>query len=649
MTEKMTCTRAGILPTAVMFIMSAFVFSVQAEESSSFSVNPVGEEYKQRETMRYLSPQEKKIANLARVDRAIMVPMRDGIRLATDILYPINMAKKNPVVLLRTPYIFSDEKTWWRGVFSMLLSEGYIVILQYERGKFWSEGDFKYLAGMREDGYDTVDWIANQPWSNGKVGTFGCSSTAENQLGLMAMNHPAHAAAIPLSPAAAIGVTDNEYHQGMFYRGGAWYSLWGGWYYERGLKLRPNFPTESLDQNTISLLARFYDLGPNTIPQVNYGENHTKLPVMDYVKRLGGTDTDFEAFIRRKPGDAAWREQEFVSEGEPLGVPALWHTSWYDATVKPNMDMFRDVRRTATSDRAKEQFAIVGGILHCHYGREKEHTILMDRDIGDPRFPFHQVWLDWFDYWLKGESNNILKQPRVQYYTYGINKWQSSDQWPPASSEPTKLYLHSNRGANSRLGDGLLSWSPVEDANSDTFIYDPSYPYPSPGDGYHGLVPDQGPFDQAADELRNDVLVYTSDVLDKPLEITGDVQATIYLSSSARDTDLVVRLVDVYPDGKAINLVDSIQRVRYREGYAKEVFMQPNNVYGVTVKTMSVSNVFLPGHRIRLEVASSHFPYFDRNLNTGGNNFDETEGVVARNTVHHSASYPSHIMLPVVK
>jgi len=596
-----------------------------------------------------LSEADRALPNIASVDRTIMVPMRDGVRLATDVLHPRSDTARKPAILFRTPYPLADERMWIKKYWPRFLEEGYVIVLQNERGKYWSEGNYTFLPRAREDGYDTVDWISRQPWSNGKVGTFGCSSTAESQLPLMTQDHPAHAAAIPMAPAAAIGSIGPHREQGMFYRGGVPYTLWAGWYYLFGHRDRPTLPTQNMSQEDISRVSSYFDLQPNVLPALDYGRNAYRLPFGNIVVS-GSIDpprTDFDDFIRRSPGDPDWSQQGFVSDKDVLKVPALWLTSWYDATVSPNLAMFNHARETAPDASSANQYMVIAAGLHCRYGMEQENMVIGDRPVGDPRFDFQSLWVEWFDLWLKGKSNDALKAPRVRYYSFGANRWQSADTWPPAGVSQVRYYLSSNRGANSRLGDGILSTQQPGTEGKDSYIYDPMVPYRSPGGEYVGLSPDYGAYDQSVPELRNDVLVYTSAPLQEAVEVTGDITARLYVSSDAPDTDFVVRLIDVAPDGRAYHLVDTIQRARYREGYDREVFMQPGQVYPVTLGPMSFSNHFLPGHRIRVEIASSHFPHYERNLNTGGANHDESAPRVAVNTIHHSSRYASYIELPI--
>jgi putative CocE/NonD family hydrolase len=273
--------------------------------------------------------------------------------------------------------------------------------------------------------------------------------------------------------------------------------------------------------------------------------------------------------------------------------------------------------------------------------------------MGDARLDYDALTYGWFDFFLKGENNHVLEtMPRVRYFTMGLNKWQTSDTWPPEGAEPVKLYLSSGGRANSLYGDGALTVGEPSADNFDGFVYDPMNPVPSYGGNVccTGNAVSAGAFDQRKMEARADILVYTSDPLKEGTEVSGPIDVTLYVSSDAKDTDFTVKVLDVYPDGTAYNLDETIQRLRYRDGYDKPpVWMEPGKVYKVTLQPMTTSNFFPAGHRVRIEVSSSNFPRFDRNLNTGGKNFDEKDGVVAHNVVHHSKQYPSEVTFTVVK
>jgi len=295
---------------------------------------------------------------------------------------------------------------------------------------------------------------------------------------------------------------------------------------------------------------------------------------------------------------------------------------------------------------------IVAPTPHCRFQTEEEETIVGERNMGDVRLDYDGIIASWFDRWLKGDDDGTWEAtPKVRFYTMGSNTWQSAETWPPAGTEMITWYLDSDGEANSLFGDGRLVAAPPAADQADTFPYDPRIPVPSLGGGVccTGGAVKPGSFDQRAVEARHDVLVYSSAPLAEAIEISGTIEITLFVSSEAKDTDFTVKLVDVYPDGTAYNLDETIQRARYREGYDQQVFMKPGEVVELVVSPMSTSAMIDAGHRIRIEISSSNFPRFARNLNTGGNNYDEKEGVTAINSVHHSADYPSHIRLPTVK
>jgi putative CocE/NonD family hydrolase len=273
-----------------------------------------------------------------------------------------------------------------------------------------------------------------------------------------------------------------------------------------------------------------------------------------------------------------------------------------------------------------------------------------ERELGDARLDVIGLQLRWFDYWLKGIDNGVTGMPRLQYYVMGRNRWQTAAAWPIPGTQFRKLYLGSRGRANSRRGDGLLSFEQPAGGATDTFLYDPAAPVPSLG-GHScctGTDKESGAYDQSEVELRDDVLVYTSATLADGLEVTGPLELVLHVSSSAPDTDFTAKLVDVYPDGRAFNVQEAALRMRYREGFDADLRMRPSEVYRVRLDLHVTSNYFGAGHRIRLEVSSSNFPRWDRNLNTGGRNYDESEFTTANNTVHHSTTYPSYLVLPIV-
>jgi hypothetical protein len=359
------------------------------------------------------------------------------------------------------------------------------------------------------------------------------------------------------------------------------------------------------------------------------------------------------AMIKRTPNSAAWYRGGLFHDDMKINMPGLWFMSWYDVSIGPNLATYNHVRRTADPAIANQQYAIIAPTLHCSYKRATENTLVGERSVGDARYDYDALTYGWFDIFLKGESSRLLDtMPKVRYYTMGLNKWQSTDSWPPRGAQPLTYFLSSGGKANTLHGDGVLTTTPPAKDTPDNFAYDPMHPVMSVG----GNVCCQagaligGSLDQRKSEERDDILVYTTEPLTEGMEVSGPVELTTFLSSDRKDTDITVKLIDVEPDGRAYNLDETIQRVRYRNGYDKPIaMMEPGQVYKVALQPMTTSNYFAPGHRIRIEVSSSNFPRFDRNLNTGGNNYDETKALVAHNSVHHSQQYPSQLKLTVVK
>jgi putative CocE/NonD family hydrolase len=597
----------------------------------------------------------QELEEIAIVDQKIMMPMRDGIRLATDIYRP-KTDKKIPIIFSRTPYNFNswgDGKERTRTTKRALeaVKRGYAYVVQNERGRYFSEGEWDILGVPLTDGYDAFTWMKNQSWSNGKIGTLGCSSTAEWQMAVAALDHPSHAAMVPQGYGAGVGRVGEINEQGNWYRGGVEQMLFFSWLY--GVehdKFKPRIPAGATQEDLIRI-SRFYDLAPEN-PPVDMALALNHLPIQDILKNIKGKNEIFDKMIRRKPNDPDWFKGGIYHDNMEIGVPSFWFTSWYDVSITPNLALFNHVRNNSKDANIRDnQYLVIAPTLHCGYTRATENTIVGERSVGDARLDYEAQIYAWFDLWLKGKQNDFKeKTPRVQYYTMGSNQWQASETWPPKEAKLTTYYLDSNGKANSFFGDGKLTTSAAKSDKPDSFTYDPMKPVPSFGGNVccTGNAIKGGAFDQQQMETRNDILVYTTDVLEEGVEISGFIEATLYVSSDTKDTDFTIKLIDVYPDGKAYNLDETIQRVRYREGYDKEVFMEKDKVYKVDLTPMSTSNYFKKGHRIRVEISSSNFPRFARNLNTGGNNYDEKEGIIAHNKVHHSSKYTSQIRLPMI-
>ena len=600
----------------------------------------------------------KKLKEVAIIEQKVMMPMRDGVRLASDIYRP-KTDKKVPIIFSKTPYNFNSwgDGDMKSGTYQQALdavNRGYALVVQNERGVFFSEGKWDILGPPTTDGYDAFSWMAKQEWSNGKIGTLGCSSTAEWQMAVAALDHPAHAAMIPMGFGAGVGKVGRFTEQGNWYRGGAQQMLFTTWLYgtQPDSMARPLFPKDAKSDD-LARVSRFYDLAAE-MPKVDWAQKLKYLPVQDIIKNVNGPSGVYEKMIVRKPNDPNWYKGGLYHDNMPFGVPSFWFVSWYDVSTGPNLALFNHVRKNGMDQQIKDgQFLVIAPTLHCAYKRATENTIVGERSVGDARLDYDGLIYGWFDYWLKGEENGMLKKtPRVQYYTMGSNKWQFAETWPPANVEPVTYFLSSKGNANSLYGDGKLTTKPLgKDEKPDAFAYDPAFPVPSYGGNVccTGTAIQGGAWDQHQMETRQDILVYTTEPFKDGVELTGSIETTLYVSSDAKDTDFTVKLIDVYPDGRAYNLDETILRARYREGFDKEVMMENGKVYKLMLSPLSTSNFFEPGHSVRIEVSSSNFPRFERNMNTGGNNFDEVKGVIAHNKILHSNQYPSTVSLPVVK
>ena len=607
---------------------------------------------------------ETELHSLAIVDRKVMMPMRDGIRLATDIYRPKDASRKYPVIFVKTPYNFNfwDVRLGAPRDMSQVLDaikRGYAWVDQNERGHFFSEGNYDILGPPRTDGFDAIQYITTQAWSNGKLGTIGCSSTAEWQMGVASLAAPGHTAMVAQGFGAGVGRVGPWYEQGNWYRGGAVQMLFITWLYGEQNQVRPMFPMNTSQADLIRA-SKSFDLAQQE-PRVDWAKGLWTLPEQDIIKAVDGPRGIFAdampvvtggRMIQREPNDPAWYKGGLYHDDMAFNVPGYWFMSWYDVSVGPNLEMFNQARKHSSPEVANKQYAVIAPVAHCSYKRATENTVVGERSMGDARLDYDAMTYGWFDMMLKGEQNHLLDTlPRVRYFTMGSNRWQTSDTWPPKGATSLSYVLSSAGRANSLDGDGVLTTVAPKQDKPDNYTYDPKSPVPSYGGNVccTGTAIQAGAWDQRKMEARPDILVYSTEPLKEGTEVSGPVELTLYASTDVKDTDFTVKLIDVAPDGRAYNLDETIQRARYRNGYdVPPVWFEPGRVYKLALSPMTTSNYFAAGHRIRLEVSSSNFPRFDRNLNTGGNNYDEATGVVAHNAVHHSSQYPSQMTLSVV-
>ena len=540
----------------------------------------------------------------------VFVRMRDGVELATDIYRPSTNGSPAPAILIRTPYGKTEESEQAVKLARFLVAEGFTVAVQDLRGTGRSQGTFKAYSRVEgPDGYDTLDWLSSQPWCNRRIGTVGCSYHGEVQDMLAALRHPCHTAAF----------------------------IEGAYTYNDGTMRAFSFV-----RNGVVELA--YAVGGDL-------DLLSTLPLKSIRSRLPRDDASYyarrwpdmvDAWLTRDSGDAWWDDDGGLGDDSVFDVPAIHMNEWYSVPFS-SIRMFDQYGRNAPSRRARDhQYLVMSPMTHCGTSRASARTVVGERELGDARFPYRETMVNWFRYWLLAGGSGIACMPKVQAYLMGRNLWQQFDCWPPAGMQPLDLYLTEGGG----LQDSNRN---ARDAGTDAFTYDPDDPVPSIGGPVSGgSAFSAGAYDQSAVERRPDVLVYSTEVLEEPLQVSGRVEVVLYVSSTACDTDFTAKLVDVYPDGRAFNVLEGILRMRFRESPTRPVLMHPGRVYEIKIDLDSTSNWFGPGHRVRLEISSSNFPRFDRNLNTGVSGAISSRRVIARNTIHRGRRYPSRLVLPTV-
>ena len=574
--------------------------------------------------------------------------MRDGARLDTDVYLPAATGRF-PVVLIRTPY--KTEITASPAFLNRLIEAGYAIVQQHERGRFLSEGEMRMLGRADEDGWDTLDWIAAQGWSNGRVATYGCSSSAENQLKLASLAHPAHKAMIAYSAGVGVAQAGPFREQGNFWRGGVWQQGWANYFFEEMPLAWPQLPRGLSDAERQTLSKSFaIENGSVEIEAEVYDKARMHLPMIDMAKAANAPDTELEEYLQRGPSHPDW-DDDRVTDADVIKVPGLWAEALYDISARSTVAFFEKTRKDNPSGR---QAILITNGQHCAFGRETAATKNGDRDMGDARFDYVGRQIAWLDRWLKDNGSAPVPTSPITVYMAGVNRWAEFVAVPWAGRDTSRVFYLSSEGrANTVNGNGRLLDAPPTAASIDTFTYDPARPVVAHGGEISGVGSDQesndGAYDQRTIEAREDVLVYTSAPLAEDVAVFGYVEAELFVGSSAPDTDFTVKLVDVAPDGTAWNISDTIQRMRYREGDEKHVFMKAGETYRITPPPMLVANVFLKGHRVRIEVSSSNFPSYARSLNTANDPYTSTEVAVAKNTVAGGAGRLSKVTLPVVE
>jgi uncharacterized protein len=566
----------------------------------------------------------------------IMLPMRDGVRLATVVIRP-RAEGRHPVMMIRSPYPETSIHDQLKPMYKHQFEHGYVLIVQNERGTEWSEGDFGFLTNTTADAQDTLDWISAQDWSNGKVGLHGCSSTAENQLKLGAIGHPALAACVAMSSAAGIGdVPGAEGSQGCFYRGGIpLIKDWALWYAPYGVRQRPKLPAGA-DGDELSRIFRRYSVSVPDFRLPEYAKALAKstlqAPSSEILRRMGAPLTGYETALAQGPAGPCWQRVDLIDASHTGATPSLNINGWMDIGAYETVKLFE------FQQHHPGQYLIMAPTRHCAMLATGPDAELGDRPMGDTRFPYDDVVISWFDRYLLSKPDAWKPMPKVQVFLMGAATWLTGESWPLPETETRTLYLTSGGSANTLWGNGALVPAPGA-AGTDEFIADPNNPVPSLGGdlGADSAVC----LDQRPVECRADVLVYSTPVLAEPVTIAGDVSARLYVSADVEDTDIFVKLLDVYPDGTAYNLAGSCLRLRYRNGPDNPQNLVPGEIVQIEVKGITTANYFPAGHQLRIEIAGSSFPLADRNWHTAERNDLATDGPVAHITLHHGTGHES--------
>ena len=554
------------------------------------------------------------------VERNVAAKMRDGITLRADVYRPKSDGKF-PVLLVRTPY----DKQWITGFGLRAAARGYVVVAQDVRGRFTSEGEWYTFKYESQDGYDTVEWAAALPYSNGKVGMFGGSYVGATQF-LAAIAKPPHLAGI------CPNVTASNYHDGWTYQGGA-FEQWFNESWATGL-------AEDTMQRRVEKSADALG-GTKVLPLNSY-------PVLE-APSADGLAPYFKDWLAHPNFDDYWKQISIEDHYAQIQVPVFNLGAWYDIFLGGTLKNYARLKTEAGTDAARKGqrlYVFIGG----HAGGSE------DRKIGDVDFgakapaDLDELTLRWYDWLLKGEANGVEKEKPVKIFVMGKNEWREEDDWPLARAKNTPYFLHSAGPANGLSGSGTLSTVAPAEEKPDQYVYDPSDAAPTIGGPLCcGALPTGiGPQDQRPSEARSDVLVYTTPAFARDTEVTGPVSLDLYVSTSAVDTDFTGKLVDVWPNGFAQNLTEGILRLRYRNSQEKPELANPGETYHITVDLWATSNVFLAGHKLRLEVSSSNFPRFDRNLNTGEEQARATRMIKATNVIYHDKARPSALIIPII-
>jgi hypothetical protein len=580
------------------------------------------------------------------VERDVMVPMRDGVRLATDLYRPVT-ADRVPALVVRLPYgkALAGALADGRNLPAVLaLAEaGYAVAWQDSRGSGNSEGNFTALQDESRDGEDLLRWLAEQPWCNGRFGTYGRSYLGFTQWSLAASK--ARDSLLAIVPS----YTSADHFAGAFHHEGGLYALncATAWSLNmaRMLQLRPG-------AGEAHLPGAMQDLQRAAAAETQY---YRRLPLDDRPE-LRETAPWYSTWFEHPNRDDFWAAISPSQHYESMSTPALHIGGWFDIFINQTLAAYTALKKNGAGAARAGQRLLVGpwshGVLNgvfpeAHFGPLGD---AITQDITGAHIRFYDRWIN--------ENPQALDDSKpVRIFVMGVNSWRDEEDWPLPDTQYTNYYLTGSGRANSSNGDGALSEQPPADAAVDAYLYDPRRPVLTIGGHLYSGLPNvshpslaAGPADQSSNELRDDVLCYTTEVLGQPVEVTGPVTLVLYVESTAKDTDFVAKLIDVHPDGRAMFVTEGALRARFRKSAAEPELLAPGEVYEFQLDLWGTSNVFLPGHQIRLEVTSSSFPRFDCNTNTGGPIGQEAEEdlLPAVNRIHHGPSHASRLILPII-
>nr|MBI1228695.1 CocE/NonD family hydrolase [Cytophagales bacterium] len=564
------------------------------------------------------------VLNEIRLVRQVAVPMRDGTILYADIYRPAKPGKY-PVIVTRTPYGLQRDNVHHERMMKFA-QRGYIGIVQDVRGRYESDGKWEPFRDEANDGHDTIEWIAKQEFSNGKIAMQGGSYLGHNQWAAASQSPPSLDAIFP-------SVASTNLYANWITMGGAFrLSFNYGW----GVVRMPNR----------IMLPQYWHTAAYTPEELTYDNILMHLPLKDGdLKSAGYAVQHYRDWVKHESYDDYWKAISDEERFEKVLVPAYNTGGWFDIFLMGTLDGYVGMKtRGGTPEARKGTKLLVGPWGHG------PGTSFGDLDFGAHAFvDLFEEELRYYDFHLKGIQNGIDTEKPVRIFYMGENKWRHEDNWPIPGTQYKALYMTGDGPANTLRGGGKLTFEKPSKSGIDNYLYDPNQPVMTyGGNNCCGTPTIAGPKDQRNIERRNDVLVYTSEFLTEPITVAGPITMKLHAATDGPDTDWMIKLVDVYPDGSAYPVSEGILRARFKDGLDKINLLTPNQVYEFEIEMMGTANVFQPGHRIRIDITSSNFPQFDRNPNTGKPQGTDAEVRIAKQTIHHGGSRPSHIVLPIV-